>query len=443
MNKILWLSAATLLLLLFLTGYRLREFLVKPDVLKLTPKIVVVKKVKPEVLHTWVVAEGIAEAVHKAYLMFDRPDVVDYIGKMEDGSSIREGSRVFGPNDHLNKGQLLAQIDSRECSSHIEVLEAQLGSAMALKMEAEARQTSKKNLLYQAKMDFQRIQQIHKKGSLSQDKLEHAELSMKNAELDLQTADNRLSAASYEIQKIEASLNQLTVKLDKNSLFAPFDGVITAVNIREGNYYYPPSRINNDEQELASAIVLMDDSLYEIQLEIPDDQASNIKEGQAAYVVQNTWSKQGLSVQQWPFREDDYSTGTVWSVSPSISMQKHSRRVVVRLQQSTGLRNGMPVHVMIETEIKPNAIKLPIEYLSFREGAPFVYVLNKSSRVDLRWLKIKVHGLDEIEVLGGLTAGEQVVIRGQHRLKSGSKVIIAETPDEQSASESVPEYTTK
>ena len=72
--------------------------------------------------------------------------------------------------------------------------------------------------------------------------------------------------------------------------------------------------------------------------------------------------------------------------------------------------------------MKPGVLTIPWQVLSFREGRPFVYVVNDDQRVELRWLELGLQGLEQVEVLGGLSEGERVVTRGQHLLKTGNKV---------------------
>ena len=136
MKKKLLLSSAVLMIVA-LVGYRISELGTGQALADIHPVRVEVRTVKPETLSTWAFAEGTAEALRKAFLDFEQAGKVVYLGKMDDGSTVREGARVFGPNDEVRNGQQLARIDNRENASQVEALEAQLQSARSRWKEAE------------------------------------------------------------------------------------------------------------------------------------------------------------------------------------------------------------------------------------------------------------------------------------------------------------------
>ncbi|MGI9275089.1 MAG: efflux RND transporter periplasmic adaptor subunit [Endozoicomonas sp.] len=421
MKKKLLLSSAALLIVA-LAGYRISELGAEQVLAEVHPVRVEVTTVQPESLSTWAFAEGTAEALRKAFLNFEQAGKVVYLGRMDDGSTVREGARVFGPNDEVRNGQQLARIDNRENASQVEALEAQLQSARSRRNEAEAGLALSQNDLEQARHDFQRIEEIYKKGVVSRDEFERFRTTLRNAEVAVEAAGSSLDAVISEVKSVAAQLNQATVSLEKTSLFAPFDGVISTMNIRQDNYYYPPAGVNsNREREASSAIVVVDDSQYEIQLEVTEQDAMNVREGQTVYLASDDLAL--YRAENSDFSEGDFVTGTVWSVSPSLSLQKRSRLVKVRTSgDSAQLRDGMFVRAWIATKVKTDVLTIPWQVLSFREGQPFVYVVNDDQRVELRWLVLGLQGLEEVEVLGGLSEGERVVTRGQHLLKTGSRV---------------------
>ena len=386
------------------------------------PVRVDIMEMRTEDLSSWAFAEGTAEALRKAFLNFEQQGKVVYIGETNAKGIIREGVRVFGPADGATHGQLLAQIDNRESASQVRALEARLQSARQRKREADAGKERALNDLAQAEADFQRIEQIFERGVVSRDEYERFNTNLKNAKVAVDAAESALLAVISEAQSVAAELNSATVSLEKTSLFAPFDGIISTINLLEGNDYYPPMGVaNNREREASSAIVVVDDSVFEVRLEVPEDAFQGIEEGQTVYLAQNDRTLyEGVKDD---FQDEQIVSGKVWSVSPSISLQKRSMQVKVRTQSNNqALRDGMFVQAWIATEERNNALVLPWEILSFRNGVPFVYVVREDNSVEMRWVSLGLQGLDKVEVIDGLKEGEKVVVRGQHLLASGSQV---------------------
>ena len=410
-------------MMLALAAYRFYEVANQTTVVsEVSPVRVETLVVKEQPLATWVFAEGTAQALRKAYLNFEQPGKVVYLGKQADGSVIREGARVFGPTSDTANGQLLARLDNRENASQVEALEARLQSMQERRLEAKNGITRAENDLRQANADFQRIEKIFSQGVVSRDEYERYRTAQLNAEVGVDAANNSLRALVAEAKSVAAELNAATVSLEKTSLFAPFDGVISSVNVLEENHYYPPGMINSDsDRESSSAIVVVDDSSYEIQLEISEEDALGIKEGQRVFLASD--DRELYRGVNNGFEGNRIAEGYVWSVSPMLSLRNRSHLVKVRTSEPAEvIRDGMFVRAWVATKVQEDTLTIPWQVLSFRDSRPYVYVLVDGNRVEQRWLTLGIQGLDQVEVLDGIENGEQVITRGQHLLVTGSKV---------------------
>ena len=89
---------------------------------------------------------------------------------------------------------------------------------------------------------------------------------------------------------------------------------------------------------------------------------------------------------------------------------------------AASLRDGMFLRAWIATEEIPHTLVLPWNVLSFRDGRPYVYVVNDENKVERRWLDLGMQGLRDIQVISRLKAGDQVMVRGQHLAAEGSRV---------------------
>ncbi|MGR5065527.1 efflux RND transporter periplasmic adaptor subunit [Photobacterium sp. DNB22_13_2] len=409
--------------LLLLTGYRFSQLEDTNQILPPPqPVKVQTEKITPELLTGWSFSEGTVQAYRKAFLDFEMPGKVVTIGELENGTQLREGARVFGPDKAIKRGQLLAQIDSRQNSASVKALEARLQAVRAQKQEAQARLQQAENDLALSQQNFARMEEVYERGVISQDEFERNKTALLNAHSAVTMNISALEAIESDILSVSADINRETVSLEKTSLFAPFDGYIAAMNIREDNHYYPPAGItSNRDREASSAIVVVDDSLLEIQLELPVEDARQLKEGQTVYLASDNAIL--YRAEENHFQGNEVVTGTIWSVSPTINLQRRSQSVKVRvLNEDQELIDGEFVRAWIAATVVENAVSLPIYAISFRGGNAFAFVVNSDNHVEERQLSLGLQGLRRIEVLSGLKPDEQVVTRGQHLLVNGSAV---------------------
>ncbi|WP_221798934.1 efflux RND transporter periplasmic adaptor subunit [Oceanobacter mangrovi] len=380
-------------------------------------------QVVPQTLTQWVFAEGTVQASRKAYLNFESSGRVERIARLADGSQLREGIRVFGPVDGARHGQLLAQIDSRDNYENVQSLEAQLQSMRAQKREAEARLQQAENEQQLSDANFARSQEVFETGAISRKDFDREKTSNLNAATAVQVAQTAVSQIDSQIRRAVAELNRATIALEKTSLFAPFDGVITAMNIREQNYFYPSRSGNNDrDQEASAAIVVVDDASLEVSVELDTRQAALLQEGQRVMLAGDDAALYKAE-QQADFSQ--ISEGRVWSVSPAINLQSRTQRVRVRIGDGNrGLLEGQYVRAWIEARVLTDIVAIPIHALSFQQGQPFVFVLNTASgKVERRDVTLGAAGLQLLQVSDGLQPGDEVVSRGQHLLVDGADAV--------------------
>ena len=82
----------------------------------------------------------------------------------------------------------------------------------------------------------------------------------------------------------------------------------------------------------------------------------------------------------------------------------------------------MYVSAWIIVQEKDNALRLPRNALMFRGNDVFAFVVKSGSTVERRKLQLGIRSVDGVEVLSGISAGEQVVTRGRDRLSTGASV---------------------
>jgi HlyD family secretion protein len=150
-------------------------------------------------------------------------------------------------NDHVTKGQKLAQLDQQEILAQVDAQRAQLGSAEANVSTYEADiDQDKVNAaapdlpMYKATLD--RNLEMQREGIVSRQTLDDANrdylaaLTKRNsaqAQVGVDTA--RLKQAKAQVLASQATLNQLEEQLSYTTIVAPMDGVILSRDVEIGD----------------------------------------------------------------------------------------------------------------------------------------------------------------------------------------------------------------
>ena len=381
-------------------------------------------KVSTDTVYDWVLSEGIAQGIRREYLNFERGGKVTFIADDGRGLPVRAGSQVRGPAQGEAFGQLLARVDERSDSELVRQNEAALLAARVKVSQAESQFKQAENNLSLATTNFERTESVWEKRLIAKERFESSRTELLNAKESLSSAKAELAAARSQVTSAIAQLNQAKVGLEKTSIFAPFDGVLRKVSIREGDYWGGPAAAQTDrEREAGAAMVVVDNSQYEITLNIPYYAGDHLAERQKV-VIGRSPAALGEAAKT-DFAQGAVTFGEVFSVSPSISLDKRAIEVKVHTSQGAELlKDGLFVTAWIMVAEKHNALTVPNEAIVMRNNRPFVYTVDGEGKADLQAVSMGIQDLDQVEILDGLSAGMQVITTGKHKLVDGTPVRI-------------------
>lgn len=266
-----------------------------------------------------------------------------------------------------------------------------------------------------AKINFEEGQPVVAGQLLVQldDSVARAELAQARANLALAQSrferSNRLQTAGFVSQEAredaqnqlklqEASLKLAQAKLDKMAISAPFDGVIGLRNVSIGEYV----TAGQDMAPLASVQQL------KVDFRLPERYVANVVVGQVLEL-------------QVDARPDQWFEGQVYAISPLIEEGGRSILVRAKVDNTDGmLRPGMFARVQLITE-EVMAVVVPEASLSPSGQMQYVYRMSEgqAERVAITMGERRA-GL--VEVIDGLSPGDEVVVAGLQRMRPGAPV---------------------
>ena len=432
-------------------GWRAIVFLRQPRTGKettqqsLTARLPVrVAEAQAELAQGWVFDEGTVWPVRRRVLNFEADGDITFVTKIE-GRDLREG-------DFVTQGQLLATIDSRKqnasidtADADVEVARRQQRQADAQLLQAQARYQRSESDLELAKTELSRYESLFKQGAVSesdrdvyQNQVAQAEAALISAEQDIRSAEDGVKSAEAQVDAARARQRQSEVDLEDTQLVSPIDGVVAYINIREGEYWSGQRLNSSSDQSLieTAPIVIVDQSQFEVELDIQAEEARAIETGQKAYVV---LEEEVSAVQAAGVSNNDLLTiaqqrgslGQIFSVSPSQAPGSRGTRVSIRnLLNVRNLRVGGRVYVWIEVAANEDAVVVPLGALLPREQRFYAFVVDQTEgTVERREVQPGVEGLIAVEILSGIEPGEWVVVEGQNRLVDGTPVKVVGRED--------------
>lgn len=385
------------------------------------PMVVQVAPVIKGLLLEWVKGEGVVRSVKRGFLSFETTGKVIFTGKDEKGLELREGSFVYGPADKSKKGQRLAGIENRTQLEKVKTGEIDLSVAKqdVIVAQSDLNRADKEEKL--AAINLKRSKKLYDKKIKTLQSYENDQIQYHNTQAALKTARAQLMSSQARFKAALSALDQAKIDLERTSLFAPFDGVISYFNIKKGDI--PGSVDYSNEQSVLNTtpIVIIGTDLYEISVNLPSWDGTLVQPDFPAFI---TWGNYSLLEEEaLSENEFSYAKGTVYSVSPALSLNGRSVRIKVRTKErNENLMDGMPVTCWIVVNEKKDALIAPLNSLIFHNNRAEVFVFNpETQEVKKQVVKTGIEENRKIEVFG-LKKGTLLVTDGRFRLYSGMKV---------------------
>ncbi len=205
-----------------------------------------------------------------------------------------------------------------------------------------------------------------------------------------------LGVPENQIERLERErrVGQLT------AVHARQDGIISALNIREGMYVTP-------EMEL---MTLADPATVWVQIEVFEQQAGWLAVGQKAEV-------------RLPSAPGEVWEGTVEYIYPDVDPKTRALRARLRFPNpGERLKFNMFAEVVIHVTPRASVLSIPREAVIRTGTEQRVIVARGEGRFEARPVEIGMESGERVEIRSGLEEGERVVTSAQFLLDSESSV---------------------
>jgi HlyD family secretion protein len=316
-------------------------------------------------------------------------------------------------NNHVHKGQQLAQLDQQEILAQVEAQRAQLAAAQANVGTYEANiEQDKVNAaapdLPMYKVTLDRNLQMQKDGIVSRQALDDANKDYlaaltrrdsSKAQIGVDTA--KLKQARAQVMQSQASLKQLEEQLSYTTIVAPMDGVILSRDVEIG--------------DAVSSILVLGSTATLVMTEGDTTQVyvqGKVDEADIAHVYMN----QAARIKVESFRDRVFN-GKVTKIAP-LGVEKDNVttfEVRVSIDNPGGeLKANMTANAEILLDEHKGVLTVPENAVMYDgQKNASVEIPDKSQKEGKRKVPVKV-GLSNgsvTELLSGLKEGDKVVLQ--------------------------------
>src|ERR1700736_3329574 len=287
----------------------------------------------------------------------------------------------FDIGAHVKQGQLLALIETPEVDQQLQQARSNLLTAQANLELASITKT--------------RYQGLLKSNAVSQQ--------------DVDNAVGTFNANKAVVEADKAAVEQYSALVSFEKIYAPFDGVITARNTDIGDLINSGSStgVKTDLFQMAQPGKLR------VYVSVPEEYSQGIKTGMTA----------DLNLTEFPGRKFQ---GKLVRTAEAINVTTRTLLVEIDVDNPTGtLLTGSYAEVHLAVPTQASTFLLPVNTLIFRSQGLHVGVV-KNGKVVLTPVTPGHDFGNEIEIVAGLAANDQVVINPPDSIVSGQQVQIVQ-----------------
>lgn len=244
--------------------------------------------------------------------------------------------------------------------------------------------------------------------------LNQAQITYKNSLTALNRAENDLmlkksGGTQEEVEIQRADVINAQAMIAKTIIIAPFDGVITKVDVKEGEISSPNTPV----------ISLLNDGEYQIETFVSENDVAKLKVDQKASITLDAYGR------------DVFFEGMIISIDPAETIKDGVSTYRTKIQfvgKDERVKSGMTANIDIETDRRPDVLSIPQSAIVLEKGIKKVYVLKNDSCVinnscyqnfknlkDIDFVEIKtgeINNNGDIEIISGLESN-QIIIYGK------------------------------
>ncbi len=229
-------------------------------------------------------------------------------------------------NQHVNKGDLLLEIDPARYTLAVEHARRAVEVAQASEGQARAQIVSSQALLKQRQSEEQRRRTLKQGFAISGEEWEKSSTDVAVAQAELMRGQSDLSLALANSRLASAALTQAELDLERTRIVSPVTGFVTNLQTRQGDY----------ASSGVALMALVDSASFYVSGYFEETKLPRIHPGSRVDIALMSGERFEGTVQSIAYaitdRENELGNRLLANVNPSYTWVKLAQRVPVRIE---------------------------------------------------------------------------------------------------------------
>lgn len=394
-------------------------------------------------------------------------------GKVQPVTEVKLAADVSGEitelfvkeGDSVTKGQLLARIRPDTYQAAVQMQSAGVSQQQANLAQARAAQGQLEATAAQTRLTFERNRTLFEQKVIAQAEFEQSRAQYQSSLKEIDAARERVRAAQAAVSSAGASLTESQKNLNKTTLYAPVSGIVSKLAVERGERVVGAVQMSGTEMMRIANLRVM-----EVRVNVNENDITRVRLGDSSIVDVDAYASRnrkfrGVVTAIANTAKDATTLDAVTEFEVRIRLLNESYRdLVAQNPRAVPFRPGMTASVDIITNRKPNVLSVPLTAVTTRtadqiagrkpkpkdptrpktgteeedkdkpkEDLKEVVFVIENGQVKPVPVQTGISDFDHIEILGGLTEGQQVV-SGPFKavsktLKPNDKVVV-KTPEQ-------------
>jgi HlyD family secretion protein len=319
----------------------------------------------------------------------------------------RVTSVLFDEGMHVQEGQLLATLDDSD-------MKRALDAAVADRKTSQAAIADYQVQLRYAEIALRRTQQLRAAQVSSEDALDVAKTNVDSLRAKIALAKEQVDASATRIEEAQQNVDNCVIR-------APFNGIIVSKDAQVGEMVSPLSAGGGFTRTGIATIVDMNSN--EIEVDVNEAYIARVRPGQ----------KVAATLDAYP---DWQIPSHVRTIIPTADRQKATVKVRIsfdhldpRILPDMGVKVGFlsedPAKKKAKSLAQAPAAKAMIPKTAVRGQGDACYVFAvHDGKVERRAITLGQGKADDVQVMAGVNAGDELVVHGPESLQDGQRVEI-------------------
>lgn len=306
--------------------------------------------------------------------------------------------------EQVKAGQLLAEIDPVDLDERLRSIDASYARASSAVLAAVAQRKDVLARQTVAGLNAKRYRDLGDKHFVSPSAVESKQQELASAQAAVDASEANLQSARQEVVRLKADQDGVRQQRNNLRLVAPVDGVVTSRDVEAGSTVIAGQ----------SVVKLIEpDSLW-IKVRLDQGRSRGLALEQAATIALR--SNPGIPL-----------TGKVVRIEPVSDSVTEERITLVAFDHiPLGVSIGEMAEVTVHTAPHQSGLTLPNAAIKQTSQGTGVWQLRdgKPAFVAIKLGGSSLEGL--VQVLEGLSAGDEIIVHSERELSEGSRVKVVE-----------------